>query len=338
MHSGDLHPLYIDVFDNSLSRKWLAALNHVLSSNLLLEKSYCFLGFPDYERDITLILNQINKAISVINKSLPYQIEELYHWENSVHFINNTNGYKINQEKFNRLHKYFEELQGSNGKVSHLYEQADWYTRYHIRQLNLLCHEFESLVLSINKRQTAPEWQRPSQLMCWLNAPRFTLSEEDFELFGVETIARPLGGVVVGVNKAVGKTHWEVFCDEGRNIDELTTSALINQTVAAADFDIEWGNNPGEYQFMKDKLSEFTQWLLHNGFDANDKSLTLGHPQVGQVNLDKSFGTKVHWKIWQQLSSHLDVYEISTSDAVATYDYTWQDRDFILRYKPYLDR
>jgi len=36
-------------------------------------------------------------------------------------------------------------------------------------------------------------------------------------LFGVETMNRSLGGVYVGVNKAVGKHHWEVFNDEGRD-------------------------------------------------------------------------------------------------------------------------
>jgi hypothetical protein len=92
----------------------------------------------------------------------------------------------------------------------------------------LLCHEFESWQLSYRKKLTAPEWIRPSQLMCWLNAPRFTLEEEDYELFGIDTINRPLGGVFVGVNKAVGKHHYEVFQDEGRNsrIGELQPQLL----------------------------------------------------------------------------------------------------------------
>jgi hypothetical protein len=44
----------------------------------------------------------------------------------------------------------------------------------------------------------------------------FALEPEDYELFGIETINRKLGGVYLGVNKAVGKHHWEVFNDEGR--------------------------------------------------------------------------------------------------------------------------
>jgi hypothetical protein len=58
--------------------------------------------------------------------------------------------------------------------------------------------------------------------------------------------------VYVGVNKAVGKHHWEVFCDEGRDsrIGELTTTTLATQTLACADFDIEWANDPGAYEWQ----------------------------------------------------------------------------------------
>jgi hypothetical protein len=35
----------IDVYDNSLSRKWLAALNDLLINQYHLEKNYCFFGF-----------------------------------------------------------------------------------------------------------------------------------------------------------------------------------------------------------------------------------------------------------------------------------------------------
>jgi len=163
--------------------------------------------------------------------------------------------------------------------------------------------------------------------MCWLNAPRFTLDDEDYELFGVDTIARNLGGVYVGVNKAVGKHHWEVFTDEGSDsrIDELTTTTLKPQTEAAGDFDIEWGRDPGAHLFMLNKLTEFREWLIANNFDPEDPSLTIGHPKVAQVDLDASFlGTDFH-KILSILTEHLDVYSIRTSNAYAEYDYTWRD-------------
>jgi hypothetical protein len=184
--------------------------------------------------------------------------------------------------------------------------------------------------LSWNKKHTAPEWQRPSQLMCWLTAPRFELTEEDYELFGIETINRSLGGVFVGVNKAIGKHHYEVFCDEGRNsrIDELTTTTLKSQTEAAGDFDIEWANNPGTFPWQIRQIREFREWLVTNGFDPEDKSLTIGHPQVGQVDLLRSFGTEDYDTIWTALNTHLNVQSIRTSLSSVVYTYNWTDTDY----------
>lgn len=327
-------PVYIDVFDNSLSRKWLSALNHLIANNYHLEKNYCFFGFAQSPRNPEYICNQINNSIQAINNAnLGYHIDDCFTTDNTVNsgpIGVGLPGLTLNQNKMNQLHRYFEDLQGQSGRMTEYYNRADADTRWHIRQLNLLCHEYESLMLSIRKEQTAPEWQRPSQLMCWLNAPRFVLTSEDYKLFGIETINRPLGGVFVGVNKAVGKHHWEVFHDEGRDsrISELTTTTLSSQTEAAGDFDIEWANDPGKYEFQQQALADFRQWLQSNGFDPEDKSLTIGHPQVGQVDLLKSFGTEDYRLIWTQLNTHLDVYKISTSTTEATYTYSWNDADF----------
>lgn len=319
--------VYINIYDNSLSRKWLTALNDLLTRQYHLEKNYCFFGFPDGPRNGTYILDQINLSIAAINASnIGYHIDDHFDMTNSV---DDTDG--VDQEHFNQLHRYFEDLQGGSGHISDYYWRADNTTRWHIRQLNLLCHEFESWQLSWRKKHTAPEWQRPSQLMCWLSAPRFVLDAEDYELFGIETINRSLGGVYVGVNKAVGKHHWEVFQDEGRDsrIDELTTTSLKAQTEAAGDFDIEWANNPGTFPWQIKQLKEFREWLVANGFDPEDKTLTIGHPQVGQVDLVRSFGTEDYCEIWRQLNTHLNVLAVRTSSAEAVYDYSWSDPDYM---------
>lgn len=333
-HTGNLLPVYIQVLDNSLAHKWLAALEHALDEDLHLEKNFCFLGFANSQRNGQYLCEQINNSIQAINQAdIGYTIDDHFSIDNCLTddpIDGRTCGRNLVQEKFNALHKYFEDLQGFSGNISKYYTHADATTRWHIRQLNLLCHEFETWALSYRKQLEAPEWQRPSQLMCWLNAPRFLLTEEDHQLFGIDTINRPLGGVFVGVNKAVGKHHWEVFQDEGRDsrISELTTTAMRSQTEAAADFDIEWGQNPGKYYWQQQQLEQFRQWLIDNGFDPDDPSLTIGHPQVGYVDLDKSFGTKNFQDIWEILNQHLDVYSISTSRVRRVYEYSWQDSDY----------
>jgi hypothetical protein len=321
--------VYIDVHDNSLSRKWLSALEHLIANNYHLEKNYCFFGFADNPRGGQYLLDQINASIRAINTAdLGYHIDDYLSYNGVI-----APDYRLVHDRFNRLHRYFEDLQGTSNNISSYYWQADNTTRWHIRQLNLLCHEFESWALSWKKKHTAPEWMRPSQLMCWLNAPRFALDAEDYELFGINTINRGLGSVYVGVNKAVGKHHWEVFQDEGRDsrVGELMTTTLKSQTEAAGDFDIEWANNPGEYEFQKRQLSAFREWLTANGFDPEDRSLTIGHPQVGQVDLTRSFGTEDYRKIWARLNTCLDVVGISTSNAQAEYDYSWTDPDYMTR-------
>ena len=323
----NLVTVYIDAWDHSLGRKWLAALNHLIKNRYHLEKNYCFFGFADSERNGRYMCEQINHSIAEINAAkLGYQIDDYFTVENTL-----DSEHRLQHDKLNHLHRYFEDLQGVSGAMSPYYDRADSATRWHIRQLNLLCHEYESWALSVRKKHTAPEWQRPSQLMCWLNAPRFVLDEQDYELFGIESINRPLGGVFVGVNKAVGKHHWEVFNDEGRDsrISELTTTTLKSQTEAAGDFDIEWANNPGSFPWQIKQLAEFREWLVDNGFDPNDKSLTIGHPQCGQVDLQASFGTDNYQKIWSVLQTHLNVWAIRTSVAQATYEYHWADPDYM---------
>jgi hypothetical protein len=324
---SDIQRVYVNVYDNSLSRKWLTALNDLLINNYHLEKNYCFFGFADGPRNGSYLLDQINRSIAAINDAgLGYTIHDHFTVENSVDDLGG-----VDHEHFNQLHRYFEDLQGSSGAISDYYWRANNETRWHIRQLNLLCHEFESWQLSWRKKHTAPEWQRPSQLMCWLSAPRFVLDEADHELFGIETINRSLGGVYVGVNKAVGKHHWEVFQDEGRDsrIGELTTTSLRAQTEAAGDFDIEWANNPGTFPWQIKQLKEFRTWLTENGFDPEDKALTIGHPQVGQVDLMRSFGSEDYRQIWRQLNTHLNVHAVRTSHTQAVYEYLWSDSDYM---------
>ena len=59
-----------------------------------------------------------------------------------------TPGLRLKHDACNLLHRYFEELQGTAWDISKYYKQADMKTKYAIRQLNNLCHEIESWVLS----------------------------------------------------------------------------------------------------------------------------------------------------------------------------------------------
>ena len=72
-------------------------------------------------------------------------------------------------------------------------------------------------------------------------------------------------------------------------------------------------------------LTALEHGLVANNFDPDEPSLTIGHPKIGQVDLQHSFGTDDFYKILEKLSGHLDVFSIKTSDAYAEYDYTWRE-------------
>lgn len=335
--TGDVKSIYINVFDNALSQTWYTALKNIVSNNLHLEKNYCWLGWPETQRNGWMILHQLNNSIDAINKAnLGYTINDHFTMENCI--ADNIDDdlplpRSLIHDRTNLLHRYFEDLQGSSGAMSKYWQLADPHTRWHIRQLNLLCHEFECWALSWRKQLVAPEWIRPSTLMCWLNAPRFAILDEHLDSFGIHAIDRTFGGVYVGVNKAIGKTHWEVFNDEGPNsvIDQTMTTGLRCQVEAAGDFDIEWGRNCGGQPWQVEKIHQFTEWLKRNGLDPHDPTLTLGHPQVAQIDLYRSFGSDNYCDIWQRLQNYLDVYSITVDGIKTVYDYHWSDDDYQTR-------
>ena len=326
--------LYIDVETHPLATKWFGHFEHLLKENYGLEKNFCFLGFPEYTRNGDYLCADITQCVAQINRYFngEYHIDRTFSQADS--FNNET--LEINQEPMNWLHRHFEELQGvvvpkdGGANLSPFYYRADDTTKLAIRKLNLLCHEFESWLLA-HRRLVAgeSEWIRPSQLMCWLHAPRFELEDADFDAFGIDRLIKEPGGVYLGTNKAIGKTHYEVYCDEhGRDVNHLVTITMRSQTLAAGDVDIEWGQNLGTYDFKKKETQDFVDWLVRNVLDPNNKLLGIGHPKVAQVDLLKSFGTTDHSEIYNILKNSLNVVSVETKNCRADYPYRWSDDNY----------
>jgi hypothetical protein len=93
--------------------------------------------------------------------------------------------------------------------LSPYYKQADHETKYAIRQLNNICHEIEGWVESYRKSKVDPEWIRPAQITTFLNAPRYDLHDEDFELFKVNRYARELGGFDCDYPYSLNDKNWK---------------------------------------------------------------------------------------------------------------------------------
>ena len=104
---------------------------------------------------------------------------------------------------------------------------------------------------------------------------------------------------------------------------------MRGQTLAAGDFDIDLGRTDRQEPWRTKENAEFRQWLVDNKFDPDDKSLTIGHPKIGQIDLIKSFSTLDHSTIWNTLYDYHDVYEIKTKNQSATFDYRWSDENYM---------
>ncbi len=344
---------YIDVEATDFNLRWIDALKKNLQNNLHLEKNYCWLGWADSPRNAEYLCRQINQAIFQINRfnSLniwgvaglaEYEIRDFFTpdsvmYSPTEHKLGYASmdptalGATLKHEPMNRLHRYFEDLQGEVGKLSPYYQLADYETKWAIRQLNDLCHELESWVMSYRKLLMAPEWQRPSQITTFLNAPRHDLQETDYELFLKNRYDRVLGGVYLHWAQ-IGKTHLEVFKDEaGRDIDSVTCSAITCLKYYSGEFDVEWGRDvvdKGTHPWHSKEQAEFKQWLKRNHIDYDDPKLSFGYIKLGQVNLSKSFGTEDFAEILKKLSQHLDIYQIKVSGVTGTFDYVWNDDNY----------
>jgi len=118
--------------------------------------------------------------------------------------------------------------------------------------------------------------------------------------------------------------------EDGGDIDEATCSAINSLQFYSGEFDVEWGRDVTEnnHNWHRKEQQAFRDWLSRNRFDYNDPKLSLGYIKLGQVNLEKSFGTTDFFTIINKLSAHLDIYKIRVGDIEGTYDYVWSDDNY----------
>ena len=349
--------------DNPLAKDWLFSLKNLLSSDYLLEKNFCFMGFPKTQRNLDLLCNELNEAIFQINNfnascawidaGLSSYVIEDYFSPDAVRYgleyplatrfgnppTNSEDRYLIahpaltaKHKILNRLHNHFEKLQGTVNNLSEYYQIADYETKYAIRQLNILCHEIETLILSQQKQAYVPEWSRPSQITTWLHAPRYKLSDEHKQLFLQNSYNREFGHVYMHWAQ-IGKTLFEVFRDENAPpLNQTICEEITNLEYYSGEFDIEWGASMiygnQETFWFSEQQDLFKDWLLKNGIDCQDPNLSLGHLPIGKVDLLGSFGTTDKFEIWDILSSHLDIYSIEIEGVKAIYNYCWSDKNY----------
>lgn len=359
---------WIEPFDTAIGRDWLAALKEILDKKLILEKNYCFLGFPGTQRNLEYLCQSLNEAIFDINEFnrtgiwqscglQEYMIEEFF-TPDTVRYGTNYEipkpgsdlatrkalwGLRLKRGIMNRLHNHFEKLQGTVWNISPYFSFADDNTRYAIRQLNNLCHEIENLVLGLRKSVSDPDWVRPSQITTWISAPRYDLNDLHRKDFATNGYDRRFGHVYMHWTQ-IGKTLFEVFRDENApdlNVGSDPTDISVGSGTAceaitalkfySGEFDVEWAKSVTRDEnspWFDEQHKEFESWLDKNGIDSSNPALSLGYLPVGKVLLQQSFGTTDEKTIWKILEQHLDIYSITVGDVCCVWDYVWSDPDY----------
>lgn len=353
LNKGDLIEYFIIPDDHTMAQDWIIALKEILKSRLLLEKNFCFLGWPDNQRTVEYLCEELNQTIRTVNlfnktevwknQGLPaYFIEEWFH-PNTVRFPADYGipdfvlrdetdlGLKPKHSTLNKLHNHFELLQGTVSSMSPYYKSADYATKYAIRQLNTICHELENLLLSQRQVAVAADWIRPSQITTFPLVKRYTLTDEHRQGFLTNGYDREFGRVYMHWAQ-IGKTLFEVFRDEeAPKLDATVCDAITHLKYYSGEFDVEWSKDvcrKDNHPWHEEEQNKFTEWLIANDLEPTDIKLSLGYLPIGQVDLMRSFGTTDIKKIWNTISAHLDIYKITIGDISNTFDYCWSDANY----------
>jgi hypothetical protein len=341
----------INPCDTPIAKDWIVALKGILEQKLYLEKNYCFLGFPNSARDLNYLCDKMNEAVEIINNfnqsgpwieaGIPYLIEEHF-TPDAVRYSENYPvatiddhepiGLTLKHGIMNRIHNHFERLQGTLGNLSKWYKLADDKTKYAIRQTNILCHEIESLAMGQRMSKHAPEWVRPSQITTYIgDIQRFPLKDNHKQSFIDNGYDREFAHVYMHWTQ-IGKTLVEVFRDErGPEMDRTICEAINSLKNYSGEFDVEWGKDvtySDKCPWHVEEQDAYKIWLQDNDIDPNDPELCLGFMQIGEIDLEESFGTTDQVEIRKILGNFQDLYSIEVDGVKAVYDYCWTDEDY----------
>ena len=109
---------------------------------------------------------------------------------------------------------------------------------------------------------------------------------------------------------------FEVYRDEhAPKMTDALCSEINHQKFYSGEFDIEWGQTIDEDTFIwkKKEMDGFREWLKSNGYNWEDPTLALGYIKIGQVDLQRTFGSSATFKeIYETMSKNLNITSIKT--------------------------
>lgn len=256
--------LTLQVEKHSLAKRWSKGLKKILKKGIFLEKHYTHMGFPQAQRGLKEIANDMNKTVEIINA---------FSWP-KPYFIKERAKEMMNQEDLNALHHHFEILTGLTWEPSEWFEMADQETRVAILFLNHYIHEYEYKYRSYEQKE---KWGKaPSSLNFAFSAsPHYDLKDEDCSHFSME---RKFGDVYLHYSQ-LGKTFEEAFADN----DDIVGDKNINgHRYYTGEFDLYLGPDT-DPTYLADHKKRMEEWLKSKGVNPSDPRLCLGEARVARL-------------------------------------------------------
>lgn len=311
------YDLEYKIRDTNLATVWKEHFQtNFIDSDHPIEKNYCLQGWQtewetNYPRSLNHLCAKLNKHIEIINQEMPkhgYPIIDL-------HFSVEALKADPQEELLNKIHHHFELLIGQQ------WDPSEWWlldlhisTRFSIRMLNNICHEIEAILRSIQHKSLG--------LFGSLNGidqhgKHFFDSKKSSELTLREykefSTSRPFGSICLYYAQ-LGKSHYEVFCDNDTDIERKNISGIRNVT---GEFVILFKDADGRL-----KNNRFVKWLQENNWNAKDPRLALNEGVVADLQ-----NSEPQQKITEELLKRNDLHKITLDGQTKVYNYTWMDQE-----------
>lgn len=252
--------------NNELADIWFSQLKQSVLDKLVVEKDCCWYGWPKQQEQP--IADELNRHLIVMREyfkeiSEPFPLK-LYGEETYC---------------LNTIHTYFENSQGMIWDISPIFKNASPEVQFSIRKINTLIHQLEA----IQHRQDNDTYY-PWLNVGFMKPRRVEIESRHSELFDINL---ELGGVYLHYSQ-VGKTHFEVFFD---NDKEIQKDSVHGCRYVSGEFDIAfygWDKNYKEYvngnfdSWCKDQGFTREKGLLFDGKDYHH----VGWAKVAQVTID----------------------------------------------------
>ena len=260
-NNNDNIEIEFDIFETDIAKKWATEI----SKNYPLYEIDRFQGWPNDGKDLNYYLKEIKDQIDTVNDYQPNTIVDNFK-SNNLH---------KNNDKFNFLHKFFEDLRGPEDLGTPFYNNSPQNVKDAINRFNILIHECEHIL---------NEFSYPNIIGTYKDRVRYELSEKDYEHF---TFQWKFGHVYINYCET-GKPLLDVFKDQDTFIGKENVRPL---KYYSADWMIKFDPGTSD-EIVNFRLEKFYQW--YNSTDYEFDHLSLGLIPVAKIsNPDTSIINKI---------------------------------------------